>query len=87
MRIISATFCLAKSALYTRGVSDPYLLCISGSEVKIVLSEVNEGLSGSYLSGRAMTFKIQRLGYYWRTMITDYVKFSQRCKRCHLHAL
>ncbi|KAG7588597.1 Ribonuclease H-like superfamily [Arabidopsis suecica] len=86
MRIVSAKFCLSKDALYRRGVSDPYLLCFFGPEVEIVVREVHEGLCGSHLSGRAMAFKIKRMGYYWPTMITDCVKFAQRCKRCQLHA-
>ncbi|KAG7552038.1 Ribonuclease H-like superfamily [Arabidopsis thaliana x Arabidopsis arenosa] len=85
-RIVSAKFCLSKDALYKRGVSDPYLLCIFGPEVEIVVREVHEGLCGSHASGRAMAFKIKRMGYYWPTMITDCVKFAQRCKRCQLHA-
>ncbi|KAG7583508.1 Ribonuclease H domain [Arabidopsis suecica] len=86
MRITSAKFCLSKDTLYKRGVSDPYLLCIFGPEVEIVVREVHEGLCGSHASGRAMAFKIKRMGYYWPTMITDCVKFAQRCKRCQLHA-
>jgi len=86
MRIVSAKFCLSKNSLYRRGVSDPYLLCIFGPEVEIVMSEVHEDLCGSHSSGRAMAFKIKRMGYYWPTMITDYVKYAQRCKRCQLHA-
>ncbi|KAG7552308.1 Ribonuclease H-like superfamily [Arabidopsis thaliana x Arabidopsis arenosa] len=86
MRIVSAKFCLSKDTLYKRGVSDPYLLCIFGPEVEIVVREVHEGLCGSHASGRAMAFKIKRMGYYWPTMITDCVKFAQRCKRCQLHA-
>ncbi|KAG7588683.1 Integrase catalytic core [Arabidopsis suecica] len=86
MRIVSAKFCLSKDALYKRGVSDPYLLCIFGPEVEIVVREVHEGLCGSHASGRAMGFKIKRMGYYWPTMITDCVKFAQKCKRCQLHA-
>ncbi|KAG7556517.1 Integrase catalytic core [Arabidopsis suecica] len=86
MRIVSAKFCLSKDILYKRGVSDPYLLCIFGPEVEIVVREVHEGLCGSHASGRAMAFKIKRMGYYWPTMITDCVKFAQRCKRCQLHA-
>ncbi|KAG7579216.1 Reverse transcriptase domain [Arabidopsis thaliana x Arabidopsis arenosa] len=86
MRIISAKFCLSKDTLYKRGVSDPYLLCIFGPEVEIVVREVHEGLCGSHASGRAMAFKIKRMGYYWPTMITDCIKFAQRCKRCQLHA-
>ncbi|KAG7533112.1 Ribonuclease H-like superfamily [Arabidopsis thaliana x Arabidopsis arenosa] len=86
MRIVSAKFCLSKDVLYKRGVSDPYLLCIFGPEVEIVVREVHEGLCGSHASGRAMAFKIKRMGYYWPTMITDCVKFAQRCKRCQLHA-
>ncbi|KAG7588706.1 Ribonuclease H-like superfamily [Arabidopsis suecica] len=86
MRIVSAKFCLSKDILYKRGVSDPYLLCIFGPEVEIVVREVHEGLCGSHASGRAMAFKIKRMGYYWPTMITDCLKFAQRCKRCQLHA-
>ncbi|KAG7583597.1 Ribonuclease H domain [Arabidopsis suecica] len=86
MRIVSAKFCLSKDTLYKRGVSDPYLLCIFGPEVEIVVREVHEGLCGSHSSGRAMAFKIKRMGYYGPTMITDCVRFAQRCKRCQLHA-
>ncbi|KAG7532870.1 Ribonuclease H domain [Arabidopsis thaliana x Arabidopsis arenosa] len=86
MRIVSAKFCLSKDILYKRGVSDPYLLCIFGPEVEIVVREVHEGLCGSHASGRAMAFKIKMMGYYWPTMITDCVKFAQKCKRCQLHA-
>jgi len=86
MRIVSAKFCLSKNSLYRRGESDPYLLCIFGPEVEIVMSEVHEGLCGSHSSGRTMTFKIKRMGYYWPTMITDCVKYAQRCNRCQLHA-
>ncbi|KAG7567619.1 Integrase catalytic core [Arabidopsis thaliana x Arabidopsis arenosa] len=86
MRITSAKFCLSNDTLYKRGVSDPYLLCIFGPEVEIVVREVHEGLCGSHASGRAMAFKIKRMCYYWPTMITDCVKFAQRCKRCQLHA-
>ncbi|KAG7564374.1 Integrase catalytic core [Arabidopsis suecica] len=86
MRIVSAKLCLSKDTLYRRGVSDPYLLCIFRPEVEIVVREVHEGLCGSHSSGRAMAFKIKIMGYYWPTMITDCVKFAQRCKRCQLHA-
>jgi len=86
MRIVSAKFCLSKDALYRRGVSDPYLLGIFGLEVEIVMSEVHEGLCGIHSLGRAMAFKIKRMGYYWLTMITDCVKYAQRCKGCQLHA-
>jgi len=86
MRIVTAKFGLTKDALYRRGVSDPYLLCIFGPEVEIVLNKVHKGLCRSHSSRRAMAFKTKRMGYYWPTMITDYVKYAQRCKRCQLHA-
>jgi len=76
MRIVSGKFCLAKSVLYRRVVSDPYLLCIFGPEVEIVMSEMHETLYGSHSSERAMAFKIKRLGYNWPTMITECVKFA-----------
>ena len=84
MRIVSAKFCLSEDALYRRGVSDPYDR--SGPEVEIVMIEVHKGLCGTHSSRRAMAIKIKRMGYYWPTMITDCVKYAQRCKRCQLHA-
>ncbi|KAG7564126.1 Cytochrome P450 superfamily [Arabidopsis suecica] len=51
MRIVSAKFCLSKDILYKRGVSDPYLLCIFGPEVEIVVREVHEGDRPSDKSG------------------------------------
>ncbi|KAG7588540.1 Ribonuclease H-like superfamily [Arabidopsis suecica] len=86
LRIISAKYCIIKESLYKRGVSDPYLLCIFGPEVEIVTSEVHEGLCGSHSSGRAMAFKIKRLGYFWPTMISDCIDYAKRCKKCHMHA-
>ncbi|KAG7557017.1 Ribonuclease H domain [Arabidopsis suecica] len=71
---------------WRRGVSDPYLLCIFGPEVEIVTSEVHEGLCGSHSSGRAMAFKIKRLGYFWPTMISDCIDYAKRCKKCQMHA-
>ncbi|KAG7572509.1 Ribonuclease H-like superfamily [Arabidopsis suecica] len=65
---------------------DPYLLCIFGTEVEIVTSEVHEGLCGSHSSGRAMAFKIKRLGYFWQTMISNCIDYAKRCKKCQMHA-
>ncbi|KAG7548068.1 Ribonuclease H domain [Arabidopsis suecica] len=86
LRIISAKYCIIKESLYKRGVSDPYLLCIFGPEVEIVTSEVHEGLCGSHSSGRAMAFKIKRLGYFWPTMISDCIDYAKQCKKCQMHA-
>ncbi|KAG7536943.1 Integrase catalytic core [Arabidopsis suecica] len=86
LKIISAKYCIIKESLYKRGVSDPYLLCIFGPEVEIVTSEVHEGLCGSHSSGRAMAFKIKRLGYFWPTMISDCIDYAKRCKKCQMHA-
>ncbi|KAG7583672.1 Ribonuclease H-like superfamily [Arabidopsis suecica] len=54
--------------------------------VEIVTSEVHEGLCGSHSSGRAMAFKIKRLGYFWPTMISDCIDYAKRCKKCQMHA-
>ncbi|KAG7559468.1 Ribonuclease H domain [Arabidopsis thaliana x Arabidopsis arenosa] len=86
LKIISAKYCIIKESLYKRGVSDPYLLCIFGPEVEILTSEVHEGLCCSHSSGRAMAFKIKRLGYFWPTMISDCIDYAKRCKKCQMHA-
>ncbi|KAG7579116.1 Integrase catalytic core [Arabidopsis thaliana x Arabidopsis arenosa] len=85
LRIISAKYCIIKESLYKRGVSDPYLLCIFGPEVEIVTSEVHEGLCGRHSSGRAMAFKIKRLGYFWPTIISDCIDYAKRCKKYQMH--
>ncbi|KAG7584809.1 Ribonuclease H domain [Arabidopsis thaliana x Arabidopsis arenosa] len=43
-------------------------------------------LSKDILYSEGHGFQNKRMGYYWPTMITDCVKFAQRCKRCQLHA-
>ncbi|XP_074348963.1 uncharacterized protein LOC141687851 [Apium graveolens] len=46
-------------------------------EAEEALKEVNKGISGQHLGGRALTHKLTRLGFYWPTMLADakaYVK-------------
>ncbi|XP_020700289.1 uncharacterized protein LOC110112413 [Dendrobium catenatum] len=50
-----------------------WLRCLNNEEACKVMGEVHEGLCGAHQSGPKMKVRIKRLGYYWPTMIRDYV--------------
>lgn len=39
LRIICTKYCIIKESLFKRGVSDPYLLCIHGEGLDVVIRE------------------------------------------------
>ncbi|XP_074356994.1 uncharacterized protein LOC141696764 [Apium graveolens] len=50
------------------------------------LKEVQERICGQHLGGRALAYKITRLGFYWPTMLDDAKAYMKRCDRCQRHA-
>ncbi|KAL1225050.1 hypothetical protein V5N11_002829 [Cardamine amara subsp. amara] len=82
LRTISAKYCMIENSLFKRSLSDPYLLCIHGEGIDIIMNEFHQGLCGNHSSGRSMAFKIKRLGYFWPTMIDDCADYARRCVKC-----
>ncbi|XP_074363140.1 uncharacterized protein LOC141703552 [Apium graveolens] len=52
----------------------------------MVLRDVHEGECGNHTSGRNLSLKILRLGYYWTTLRQDALDYVKRCDACQRHA-
>ncbi|XP_074346925.1 uncharacterized protein LOC141685738 [Apium graveolens] len=79
-------YSLIEGLLYKRSFIIPYLKCLRPLEAEEALKEAHEGICGQHLGGRALAHKINRLRFYWPTMLDDAKAYVKRCDRCHGHA-
>ena len=49
---------MMEGKLYHRGLSMPYLRCISGTEMSAIMHEVHEGFCGDHTAGLSLSKKI-----------------------------
>ncbi|KAL5549382.1 hypothetical protein UlMin_004613 [Ulmus minor] len=68
LRFRSARYFLDKGKLYKKGFSSPSLLCLDEDRGKFTLKEVHAGVCGNHSSGRTLSHRILRQGYYWPTI-------------------
>ncbi|KAK3004741.1 hypothetical protein RJ639_019602 [Escallonia herrerae] len=55
-------------------------------EVDQAMDEAHSGVCGAQQSGPKLHFRIKRMGYYWLTMVKDYLDYAKRCQACQFHA-
>ena len=72
--------------LYKKGKDQVLLRGVDANEAKKILKEVHEGACGSHASGHMTTKQILRTGYYWTTMVSDSIKYVQKCHKCQIYA-
>jgi ribonuclease HI len=70
------------NTLYCRSYYQLWLRCVSGPEAEQVMTEIHSGLCGAYQSGPNMKLKINRMGYYWPTMVADCEDHAKKCRMC-----
>nr|KYP63475.1 Transposon Ty3-I Gag-Pol polyprotein [Cajanus cajan] len=85
LRVVAARYTLIAGELYKRGISSPLLKCLTSEQAHYVIREIHEGVCGTHSGGRTLAAKVIRAGYYWPTITTDCMKFTQQCKPCQLH--
>ena len=51
-----------------------------------MLKEAHDGICGAHQPSSKLKDQLHRLSYYWPTMITDAIKYAQRCKAYQIHA-
>ena len=68
--------------LYRRGLSMPYLRCVSGTELGAIMYEVHEGFCGDHTAGPSLSKKILCQGYFWPTMKKDCIDYVRKCEQC-----
>jgi len=79
-------YTLIEGDLFKHGYTHPTLICVSGEKCTRIMAELHEGICGSHISGRALSSKAIRAGYYWQTMRKVCTRYAQRCKQCQQHA-
>ncbi|PIN10943.1 Ribonuclease H [Handroanthus impetiginosus] len=80
----SSHFILYKDALYQRSFEENYQWCLNGRETVEAMSEAYSGICEVHQLGPKLYFQIKRMGYYWPTMVKDYLDYPKRCEACHI---
>jgi len=78
-------YALADGKLFRHGYTYPILTCVSGDQCTHIMEELHEGICGSHIGGRALSFKVVHVRYYWPTMKEDCMRHAQRCEQCQKH--
>jgi hypothetical protein len=68
--------------LYWRTMEGLLLKCLSKEQSQITMEEVHVGLCGTQQSAFKMKWALRRAGYYWSTMIDDYIQYKKGCEAC-----
>ena len=72
--------------LYHRGLSMPYLRCVSGTELSAIMHEVHKGFCEDHTAGPSLSKKILRQGYFWPTMKKDCINYVHKCEQCQRYS-
>ncbi|XP_030495089.1 uncharacterized protein LOC115710876 [Cannabis sativa] len=72
-------YVMMDNILYRRGLSMPYLRCVSDPKTKQIMLEVHEELCGDHTGGPSLSKKILRQGYFWQTMKKDCIDYILKC--------
>ncbi|KAK3000881.1 hypothetical protein RJ639_022427 [Escallonia herrerae] len=79
-------FIYYKDTLFRRSYEGLILRCLGEEEADQAMDEAHSGICGAHQSGPKLHFQIKRIGYYWPTMVKDYLDFAKRCQACQFHA-
>ncbi|PKI49429.1 hypothetical protein CRG98_030161 [Punica granatum] len=86
LRRLAAQYFLSGETLYRCSFDATLLRCVDKNEAQRLMKEVHEGSCGSHMNGLMLAKKIMRMGYFWSTMETDYVKHVRHCHLCQVYA-
>jgi len=50
------------------------------------MEEAPAGMCGAHQSGPKFYVRIKRMGYYWPTMVRDYIDYTKRCDASQFYA-
>jgi len=51
--------------LYRRSFDGPYLQCLHPSKIEELLTELHEGVCGSYVGGCSLAHRVMTQGFWW----------------------
>lgn len=68
--------------LYKCSFSRPYLLCIHLEVVEPLLEELHEGICGSHIGERSLSYRALTQGYWWPSMQEGAQDYVRKCDQC-----
>ena len=78
-------FYLDGEVLYKRSSDGTLLRCLDGVEARNALREVHEGIRSTHTNRHMMARKMQRNGYFWRTLEKDCIDYVRKCHKYQVH--
>ncbi|XP_015163276.1 uncharacterized protein [Solanum tuberosum] len=72
--------------LFRRYYEGLFLRCLDKEEAQQTMEEAHSGTCGAHQSGPKLHFRIKRMGYYWPTMVMDFLEHAKMCQACQFHA-
>ncbi|XP_015159093.1 uncharacterized protein [Solanum tuberosum] len=79
-------FIFHEGILLCRSYEGLFLQCLDKEEAQQIMEEAHSGTCGAHQSGPKLHFHIRRMGYYWLTMVIDYLEHAKKCQACKFHA-
>ena len=64
-RIAAWYWLFADHKLYQRSFGEPYLQCLHSSKIEELLTELHDGVCGSYVGGRSLAHRVMTRGFWW----------------------
>jgi ribonuclease HI len=86
LRLLATQYILCSGILYQRSYEGVHLRCVDKEEAEKLIKEVHQGVFGPHMSGRMLTKKIVKLGFYWVTMEVDCIEQVKKCHQCQIHS-
>ena len=68
--------------LYNCSFSGPYLLCVHPKASESLLEELHEGVCGSHIGGRSLSYRAFTQGYWWPNMQKEAQEYVKKCDQC-----
>jgi hypothetical protein len=68
--------------LYRRPIDGMLLKCLGEEQARVAVREVHDRICGAHQSTYKMNWLLQRVGFYWPTMMDDCVRYQKGCEAC-----
>ncbi|CAL8993898.1 unnamed protein product [Prunus brigantina] len=85
VRIMALNYLMWNGDLVRKSKDEVLLRCLGKKEYMKVMGETHEGICIAHQGGRKMCWLIRRYGYFWPTMMKDYIDYSKGCEACQRH--
>ena len=82
MKAQSQNFVLMEGELYRKRVDGLLLRFLSFPDSMEVMKQVHERVYGAHQVEIKIRWLIRRHGYFWPTILSDYINYSKGCQQC-----